>query len=207
MCEHAEVIFQGFLHAFTAPTSVFRLNERCFASCGTSHKAFAASCVPAVVSSKPVPHDRRRIIPAPKRVTPSCNSLSLREFQLRDHLTAKDISGRSLFAHAIRSRRCQLFDSTLRAVREDVLDTEVTNAKSRMPSLNTSLLGGQSRKVPPVLWTLFLACKIIVCEAQPITLRDSPTSVVETGLILIRTLIRTLTPTLTLALALIHREQ
>ncbi|CAM9955675.1 unnamed protein product [Scytosiphon promiscuus] len=45
--------------------------------------------------------------------------------QLREHLTAKDISGRSLFAHAIRSGRCQLFDSTLRAVREDVLDTEI----------------------------------------------------------------------------------
>ncbi|CAN0213218.1 unnamed protein product [Ectocarpus sp. 12 AP-2014] len=50
---------------------------------------------------------------------------SLWKAQLRDHLTATDLSGRTLLAHSIRSKHCQLFEAALRAIRKHVLDAEV----------------------------------------------------------------------------------
>jgi len=45
--------------------------------------------------------------------------------QVREHLTATDLSGWTILAHSLRSGHCQLFEAALRAVREDVLDAEV----------------------------------------------------------------------------------
>ncbi|CAM9724063.1 unnamed protein product [Ectocarpus fasciculatus] len=45
--------------------------------------------------------------------------------QLRDHLTATDLSGRTLLVHSIRSKHSQLFEAALGAIRKHVLDAEV----------------------------------------------------------------------------------
>eukprot|EP00903_Cladosiphon_okamuranus_P012426 g11642.t1 len=45
--------------------------------------------------------------------------------QVRDHFVATDHFGRNILTHSVRSKHCQLFEATLRAVRQDVLDPEV----------------------------------------------------------------------------------
>lgn len=48
--------------------------------------------------------------------------------QRRVQLTAKDLQGRTVLTHAIRSGHGELFDAVLTAVRNDVLESEVTRA-------------------------------------------------------------------------------
>ncbi len=51
--------------------------------------------------------------------------------QRRVQLRAKDLKGRTILTHAIRSGHVQLFDAVLTAVRHDVLESEVRRAGGR----------------------------------------------------------------------------
>lgn len=59
--------------------------------------------------------------------------------QVRDHMIAKDSWGRTAVAHAVLSRRPQVFDAVLHALREEIRDDEV---RSKATIVSKHVCGG-----------------------------------------------------------------